>query len=126
MNRLVLREDVAIRIEQGDNARIFPEVYRHVLQTRQISAVFGNARALCVSDAYVLQDFPLMVKDDQTFVAAADVRSRRRFGVAAEVAHESAIGMVFEFVVVAPWLAAIVVPQCISDEGLIASVAVDV
>ena len=70
-NRLVLREDVAVVVEQRDDARVLPEVAIEDLQARQIGR---NLPTLCVW-AWPMRTClttAVGVEHQEPFVAAAE------------------------------------------------------
>src|SRR5438045_8812619 len=79
-----------------------------------------------MTNPYVLEDLAMLVEDQQAFIASASVGSRRSFGIATEVSHEDSVSMVFELFIVAPKLAAGMVPQRISNKDLIATITINV
>ena len=126
MDRLLLVQEVAVVVEQRDDAGVLPEVDAHQLQPGPVGQVLADAGGLGVADPHVLQDRAAAVEHQEPLVAAPGVDPRLGLGVAAEVAHGDAVGVVVELGVVAPELAPAVVPEGVADRQLVAPVAVEV
>src|SRR5579859_3270154 len=126
MYGLFLRQNVSIVIEEGNNPRALPEINQHVLQSRQIRAIFGDAGILRVAHAHVLQNLAALVEDQQSLVAAGGIGARLGFGIAAEISQKNRVGMIVELFIVAPKLAAGVVPERVAQHEFIAAVAVNI
>ena len=87
MDRLFLGQEVAVGIEQGDDAGVLPEVDAHELQARQVGAELADAGGLGVTDPHVLEDRAAAVEHQEPFVAAPGIDPRLGFRVGAEVAR---------------------------------------
>src|SRR4051794_4406669 len=74
--------------------------------------------------ANMLQNRALTRKHNHALIAAGCIDSDFTFGIAAEVAHYSAVCMVLQLGVARPELFPVVIPQCIADQNLILAVAV--
>src|SRR5205807_2613343 len=122
VDRLFLGQDVRIMIKERDDARIFPEIDGHVLQAREIGTILAYGRTLGMPDTDMLQNPAITRKHYHAFIAAGSIHSDFAFGVAAEVAHYSAIGVILQLGVARPKLFAIVIPQRIANENLILAV----
>ena len=126
MDRLFLGQQVAVGIEQGDDAGVLPEVDAHELEPGQVRAELADAGGLGMADPHVLEDRPAAVEHEEPFVAAPGIDPRLGLRVGAEVADREAVGVVLQLGVLAPELAAVVVPERVADRELLAAVAVDV
>jgi len=119
MDGFVLREYVPIPIEQGDDAGISPEIYRRVLQSRNIGPILTDAWALRMPYPNLLQDVARLIEHDEPFIAAACISARFSVRVATEIAHRNPVGMVMQILVVAPLAPACVVPKRVADQQLV-------
>ena len=122
VDRLVLRQDISIPVEQRHDPGILPEVDRDVLQAGKVRPELAHTRTLIVADPDVLENFAVHVEHDESLVAAACVHARRGLGIAAQVANHDAVGMVPESRTLAPETLALVSPDRIADRHLIPAV----
>jgi hypothetical protein len=75
-----------------------------------------------MAGAHVLQYVAADIEHDESFIAPARIHSRLSLRITAEVAHRDAVSVIAQVAIVAPKLAAIVIPQRISDGNLVAAV----
>src|SRR5262249_18319221 len=126
MDRLLLGEEVAVGIEQGDDPGVLPEVDAHELEARQVEAVLAHAGALGMADPHGPEDLPAAVEDQEALVAPPGIDARLGLGFGTEAAGCEAVGVVAQLLVTAPELMAVVVPDRVTDDDFLAAVGVEV
>src|SRR5262245_12428636 len=126
MNRFALSQDITVGVEEGDDTGVLPEIYRKILESGQIRAIFGDACTLSMPDAHLLENISQPVQYQKSFVAATGIDTRLRSRIVAEVTHRQAIDMIFKCALPVPECAATGVPHRVADQYFILTISVSI